>query len=52
MPALHTVWPREEHTLAFNLNCKIPFGQIHMRRPLLLSAGERQTLSEKSIRID
>src|SRR5438093_13437034 len=24
-------WTREEHLLAFNLYCKIPFGTIHMR---------------------
>lgn len=26
-------WSREEHILAFNLYCKIPFGTIHMRNP-------------------
>src|SRR4051812_26031744 len=26
-------WTREEHLLAFNLYCKIPFGTIHMRNP-------------------
>lgn len=26
-------WTREEHILAFNLYCQIPFGRIHMRNP-------------------
>jgi len=26
-------WSREEHILAFNRYCKIPFGTIHMRNP-------------------
>jgi len=29
MAAQHKDWTREEHILAFNLYCKIPFGQIH-----------------------
>ena len=29
MVAQHKDWTREEHILAFNLYCKIPFGQIH-----------------------
>ena len=29
-------WTREEHTLAFNLYCKIPFGQIHMHNPRVI----------------
>ena len=28
-------WTREEHILAFNLYCQIPFGTIHMRNPKL-----------------
>lgn len=28
-------WTREEHILAFNLYCQIPFGTIHMRNPRL-----------------
>jgi putative restriction endonuclease len=30
------VWTREEHILAFNLYCKIPFGQIHMHNPRII----------------
>jgi len=29
MAGKNTDWTREEHILAFNLYCKIPFGQIH-----------------------
>jgi putative restriction endonuclease len=29
-------WSRDEHILAFNLYCKIPFGQIHMRNPRVI----------------
>lgn len=29
-------WTIEEHTLAFNLYCKIPFGTIHLRNPKLI----------------
>jgi len=29
-------WSREEHVLAFNLYCKIPFGTIHMRNSRII----------------
>jgi putative restriction endonuclease len=29
-------WTREEHILAFNLYCKIPFGTIHMRNARII----------------
>jgi putative restriction endonuclease len=29
-------WTREEHILAFNLYCKIPFGAIHMHNPRVI----------------
>ena len=29
-------WTREEHVLAFNLYCKIPFGTIHVRNPKII----------------
>lgn len=29
-------WTIDEHTLAFNLYCKIPFGTIHLRNPKLI----------------
>ena len=46
MPAQHTVWTREEHILAFNLCCKIPFGQIHMPNPRVI---QRAQLSQSSV---
>lgn len=33
-------WSREEHILAFNLYCKIPFGTIHMRNPRIIELAE------------
>src|SRR5260370_24371621 len=37
---MHTMprrdWTREELIVAFNLYCKIPFGQIHIRNPLVI----------------
>ena len=32
----NTDWTREEHILAFNLYCKIPFGQIHTHNPRVI----------------
>lgn len=29
-------WTRDEHILAFNLYCQIPFGTIHMRNPRII----------------
>jgi hypothetical protein len=29
-------WTHEEHILAFNLYCKIPFGSIHMHNPRII----------------
>ena len=29
-------WSREEHILAFDLYCKIPFGKIHMHNPQVI----------------
>lgn len=36
MAAQNAPWTREEHILAFNLYCKIPFGQIHMHNPRVI----------------
>lgn len=33
-------WSRDEHILAFNLYCKIPFGTIHMRNPKIIELAE------------
>ncbi len=36
MAAKSKDWSRDEHILAFNLYCKIPFGQIHMHNPRVI----------------
>ena len=33
-------WTREELIVAFNLYCKIPFGRIHIRNPLIIELAE------------
>ena len=33
-------WKREEHILAFNLYCKIPFGTIHIRNPRIIELAK------------
>jgi HNH endonuclease len=33
-------WSREELIVAFNLYCKIPFGRIHVRNPLIIKLAE------------
>jgi putative restriction endonuclease len=41
MPARSgTNWSREEHILAFNLYCQIPFGTIHMRNPKIIELAK------------
>ena len=39
-PRENQPWNREEHILAFNLYCKIPFGTIHMRNPRIIELAE------------
>jgi len=36
----HKDWTREEHILAFNLYCKIPFGSIHMNNPKVVELAK------------
>ena len=37
MPASRNInWTREEHIVAFNLYCQIPFGRIHMGNPRVI----------------
>jgi hypothetical protein len=36
-------WTREELIVAFNLYCKIPFGQIHIRNPLIIELASLQS---------
>jgi putative restriction endonuclease len=33
-------WSRDELIVAFNLYCKIPFGQIHIRNPLIIDLAK------------
>ena len=33
-------WSRDEHVLAFNLYCKIPFGTIHMGNPKIIELAD------------
>jgi putative restriction endonuclease len=33
-------WTREEHILAFNLYCKIPFGTIHVNNPRIIELAK------------
>ena len=33
-------WSRDELIVAFNLYCKIPFGQIHIRNPLIVELAK------------
>ena len=33
-------WTRDELIVAFNLYCKIPFGRIHIRNPLLIELAK------------
>src|SRR5688572_26561406 len=41
MPARSgTNWTREEHILAFNLYCQIPFGTIHMGNPRIIELAK------------
>src|SRR5258707_2333487 len=35
----HRDWTREELIVAFNLYCKIPFGRIHIRNPLVIEVA-------------
>src|SRR5690242_47281 len=40
MAGKHKDWAREEHILAFNLYCKIPFGQIHTHNPRVIQLAQ------------
>jgi putative restriction endonuclease len=42
-------WTREEHILAFNLYCKIPFGQIHMHNPRVIQLSQLLSRSIGSV---
>lgn len=39
-PMARLEWTREELIVAFNLYCKIPFGKIHIRNPLIIELAK------------
>jgi putative restriction endonuclease len=49
MPAKHKDWTREEHILAFNLYCKIPFGRQHSRAPEIIELAKLLGRSANSV---
>src|SRR6188474_1668756 len=51
MPAKRegTNWTREEHILAFNLYCKIPFGRQHSRAPEIVELAKLLRRSANSV---
>lgn len=49
MPAQHKDWTREEHILAFNLYCKIPFGRQHSRAPEIIDLAKLVGRSANSV---
>jgi putative restriction endonuclease len=40
MPRANRNWTREEHVLAFNLYCQIPFGQIDEGNPRVIELAQ------------
>lgn len=44
-----TNWTRDEHTLAFNLYCKIPFGRQHSRAPEIIELANLLGRSANSV---
>ena len=40
MTAIRKDWTRDEHILAFNLYCKIPFGRQHSRAPEIIGLAK------------
>jgi putative restriction endonuclease len=49
MPTKHKDWTREEHILAFNLYCRIPFGRQHSRAPEIVHLAELLGRSANSV---
>lgn len=49
MAAKHKDWTREEHILAFNLYCKIPFGRQHSRAPEIIELAKLLGRSANSV---
>jgi len=49
MAPKHKDWTREEHILAFNLYCKIPFGRQHSRAPEIINLAKLLHRSANSV---
>ena len=49
MPSRPKDWSREEHILAFNLYCKIPFGRQHSRAPEIIDLAKILHRSANSV---
>src|SRR6202050_553904 len=49
MPAKNKDWTRDEHILAFNLYCKIPFGRQHSRAPEIIELAKLLGRSPNSV---
>jgi putative restriction endonuclease len=49
MAQQHRDWTREEHILAFNLYCKIPFGRQHSRAPEIIELARLLGRSPNSV---
>ncbi|SRR6266498_2206999 len=49
MSAKNKDWTREEHILAFNLYCKIPFGRQHSRAPEIIELAKLLGRSANSV---
>ncbi len=49
MPAKHKDWARDEHILAFNLYCKIPFGRQHSRAHEIIELAKLLGRSANSV---
>ena len=49
MPGGHKDWTRDEHIMAFNLYCKIPFGRQHSRAPEVIALAKLLGRSPNSV---
>lgn len=49
MGVRNTDWSRDDHILAFNLYCKIPFGRIHANNPQIIDLAKVLERSANSV---
>lgn len=45
----HRKWTRDELIVAFNLYCKLPFGKIHIRNPLIIELAKAISRTPSSV---